>query len=332
MSKSESIQALRRANPRRKPAFQRSAKPIADSVRLQIRVAEEAPLADASSRLSAGHSRPRRRLVRASVASVGLAAAAVAVVFLTIGSLGGGSGVENARAAVRQAARVTAAAAERSGTAAVRMTHDGRAWAGKTVRWNGADVSIIEDYGSYTHGGPELRLVDGRLYGPDAEGGWLDIGSPDNIDPGSGTTPDEYLVAVRQDTGGVTLRRMIRAMNGLTTSRLADGSVVYRGTAPAGLIAPESGFKEGQPIRVFPFGYVAHDEAADPTALLDTSVTVTDGVVREIAVTWGTTASRWTYTVTYSKLGATPAPVAPENARSLLDERLHRARPGKPPR
>ena len=42
----------------------------------------------------------------------------------------------------------------------------------------------------------------------------------------------------------------------------------------AGLIARESGFKEGGPIRVFPFGYVAHDEAADPAAPLDTAITV----------------------------------------------------------
>jgi hypothetical protein len=36
-------------------------------------------------------------------------------------------------------------------------------------------------------------------------------------------------------------------------------------------------------------------------------------VVREIDVAWGV----WTYTVTYSGLGATAAPKAPENARPL---------------
>jgi hypothetical protein len=89
----------------------------------------------------------------------------------------------------------------------------------------------------------------------------------------------------------MTLRRITRAIIGLTTTRLPHGSVVYRGTVPAGLIARESGFKEGHAIRVSPFGYVAHDEAADPAAPLDTQVTVTDGVIREIAVTWGTSAS-----------------------------------------
>ncbi len=68
---------------------------------------------------------------------------------------------------------------------------------------------------------------------------------------------------------------------------------------------------------MFPFGYVAHDEAADPSAPLDTAVTVgVDGAVREIALTWGRGAA-WTYTVTYSSLGTAAALVAPANARPL---------------
>jgi hypothetical protein len=49
-----------------------------------------------------------------------------------------------------------------------------------------------------------------------------------------------------------------------------------------------------------------------------------DGIVRAIALTWGTSASAWTYEVAYTDLGATPAPVAPTNARSLLRDRLNR--------
>jgi hypothetical protein len=73
---------------------------------------------------------------------------------------------------------------------------------------------------------------------------------------------------------------------------------------------------------VIHFGYVAHDEAADPSSPLETKVTIgPDGVVREIAVAWGGNASRWTYTVSYSGLGSTPALVAPANAKSLLELR-----------
>jgi hypothetical protein len=162
-----------------------------------------------------------------------------------------------------------------------------------------------------------MLLVDGTLYGIDpVDGGWVVLGNPQNIDPDSGTTPDEYLAAVREDVGGETLHRIVDGMTGLTTRQLGDGSTVYSGTVPAGLIARESGFKEGQPIRVLPFGYVAHDEAADPAAPLHAAVTVSAaGIVSEITVTWGTGASAWRYTVAYSRLGATSAPVAPPNAR-----------------
>jgi hypothetical protein len=267
----------------------------------------------------------RRRFPVRLAAGVAFAAAAALAVSLTVGSNGGGPGVESAVAAVKKAATVTATSAERSGTAVVRITHDGELWAGSTIRWHGADVGIWRDAPQRSRRkGLELLVVDGTLYGIDpGDGGWVMLGSPASIDPDSGTTPAEYLAAVREDIGGATLRRFADGMTGLTTRRLGDGSTVYRGSVAAGLIARETGFKEGQAIRVFPFGYVAHDEASDPAAALDTAVTVgPGGVVREIGVTWGT----WTYTVTYSRLGASPPLVAPRNARSLLRERLRRDR------
>jgi hypothetical protein len=146
------------------------------------------------------------------------------------------------------------------------------------------------------------------------------LGSPSSVDPDSGTTPDEILAAVREDVGGATLRRITGGMTGLTASEADDGSTVYRGSVAAGLVARESGFKEGHPIRVLPFGYVAHDEATNPAAPLDAALTVgPDGIVRRLAVRWGSGASAWAYTVTYGSLGATPAPVAPANARPLRD-------------
>ena len=79
---------------------------------------------------------------------------------------------------------------------------------------------------------------------------------------------------------------------------------------------------------------MAHDEAANPAAPLDAALTVgTDGIFREIAVTWGTGASQWVYKVTYNGLGTTPAPTAPANAeplrRALRDEA--RTGTGSPP-
>jgi hypothetical protein len=105
---------------------------------------------------------------------------------------------------------VTAASADRSGTAVVRITHEGEVWAGTTIRWSDGDIAISGDTpGRSGRAGAEIRVVDGVLYGTDpVEGGWIEQGSPANIDPDSGTTPGEHLAAVREDVEGVTLRRL----------------------------------------------------------------------------------------------------------------------------
>jgi hypothetical protein len=297
MSTPESFQALRRANPRNEDGFAESVETAAGLVHHQIDAAGDA----------GAPRRSRRRLLGVSAAAAALVAAAAVIAYSTIGS----SGVEGAAAAFERASTLTAASAERSGSAVVRMTHDGEPWAGSTIRWHDADVAVYSDFPRREgRPGSVLLAAGGVLYGIE-NGRWVAFGSPKSIDPGSGTTPDEYLEAVREDVGGATLRRILEGMRGLSTHQLADGSTVYSGAVVAGLVARESGFKEGHAIRVLPFGYVAHDEAADPAAPLDAAVTVgPDGIVREIVVTW----RRWTYTVTYSKLGATAAPEAPAKA------------------
>jgi hypothetical protein len=301
MNTSESIRALRKANPRSREGFAESLETVAEAVRVGIASSDEVP------ELRAARAPGRRRLVLIAVGAVLVAIATAAAAVLTLGSPGGGT-VEDAVAAVERAATVSAASAERSGTAVVRITQNGEPWAGTSIRWHGSDLALSTDRAP---GG--LLVVDGMMYAIE-DGAWVELGPPESIDPGSGTTPAEYLAAVREDVGGATLRRFAKSVGALTTQPLADGSTVYSGQVAAGLIARESGFKEGHAIRVFPFGYVAHGEAANPAALLDVAVTVdADGFVRELAVRW----PGWVYSVTYSKLGATPAPVAPANARPL---------------
>ena len=63
----------------------------------------------------------------------------------------------------------------------------------------------------------------------------------------------------------------------------------------AGELARTTGTKDGQPIRVLPYGYVAHDDAADPSSPIAVTITVgADDAVRSITATWGG-ASSWTY-------------------------------------
>jgi hypothetical protein len=273
--------------------------------------------------------RGRRGLLGISAAGLAVAAAAAVVaVIVAVGSPPGSLGVPSAAAAVQKAVTLSAASAQQSGTVHVQITHDGMPWAIKVIRWNGDDIEITDNSPGGPSSGSPILVVNGTLYGHDPSyQGWVEVGPVSSIDPGSGTTPTDQLGAIREDVGGATLQRVVAAMTGLTTAHRSDGSTVYSGTVAAGQIARETGFKEGQAIRVFPFGYVAHDAAADPASQLSTAVTVgSDGIIRDIAVTWGT----WTYTVTYSDLGSTPALVAPANAKPLRDVLRHTPAPPQP--
>jgi len=304
MSTPESIRALRRANPRNDAALAETVEAAARLVRNELAGASE----------GTRPRRSRRRLVGLSAVGAAAVAAIAVVAFSTIGS----SGVPSATAAFQKAAARSAASAEQSGTAVVRIDHDGKLWAGSTIRWHGDDLVVSSDTpGRNGKPGSPLVVVNGLVFTID-NGHWIAMGSKKNIDPGSGTTPDEYQSALREDVGGTTLKRVTDGMTGLTARTLPDGSTEYSGTVPARLIARESGFKDGQTIRVLPFGFVAHDDAADPAAPLDTTVTVgADGVVREVRVGWGT----WVFDVSYRDLGATAAPKAPANAVPLRELR-----------
>ena len=288
------FEALRDANPRTVPGFAESVE--CAERELRARIADAARL-------------PGRRRRRGALVAAVLATAAVT----TLAAVGVPQET-SATAAIARAAAVTAASAERSGTASVRITRDGELWAGTTVRWHGDDLALADARpGREGRVGDRLLVVDGTMYGVE-DGGWVELGPSESVDPDSGTTPAEYLDAVREDVGGGTLSRILSAMAASTGTKLADGSTIYRGSVAAGVIARETGVKEGRSIRVLPFGFVAHDEAADSGAPLDVAVIVAaDGVVRRLAVTW----SAWRYEVAYSGLGQTGALAAPADAKPL---------------
>ena len=323
MNGTDNLDALRRANPRHKPGFTQEATELTRHAGNP-----RTPTVD----LSRGRPRRSQRRWRLRPAiGVPAAAAVIAIVVATVLVLGSpnGSPQVSPAAAIEQAVTVSAQAAEQSGTVSIEVTQDGNLWGARTVRWNGSDVSITnEDPGRV--GRADLIVVDGTLYGPDPEreGGWFELGSPANIDPDSGTTPDEYLAAVRADAGGDTFRLITGAMTDLATSPGDNGSVVYSGTVPAEVLAPETGTKDGELIRVLPYGYVAHDDASHPEAPVEVRITVgADEAIQEIHATWGG-ASSWSYRLSFSDLGSTPAPTVPDNVRSLC---LDRGIPCPPP-
>jgi hypothetical protein len=327
MNPPDSLEALRRANPRREPGYDDMLDRLA-SAALDRRELTW----DRASAPAAAWPRRAQRVDGTSAVAVPvgaglLVAATVAIVVLTFWSPAGPRTVSPA-AAMERAVEVTAASAEASGTVLVEITRDGHLWAAKTVHWNGSDLSISDDHPLRSATG-ELLVIDGMMYGHDVEAPnqWVELGSPDSIDPGSGTTPDDYLAAVREDAGGETLRRVTAAMSDLTTSAGEDGSIVYEGHVPAGDLARETGTKEGQAIRVLPYGYVAHDDASDPSSPIAVTITVgADDIIRRITATWGG-ASTWTYVLTFDNLGSAPGLAAPTDARPLLACRLNPERP-----
>jgi hypothetical protein len=316
MNGTDSLDALRRANPRHKPGFTQKATELTRHARTP-----RPPTVDLSRGRLLRSPRVRRRRPVIGIPAAAAVIAMVVAATLVLGSPNGSRQVSPA-AAIEQAVTVSAQAAEQSGTVSIEVTEDGSLWGARTVRWNGPDVSVTnEDPGRV--GRADLIVVDGTLYGPDPEreGGWLELGSPASIDPDSGTTPDEYLATVRADAGGDTFRRITGAMTDVATSPGDDGSVVYGGTVPARVLAPETGTKDGELIRVLPYGYVAHDDASRPDAPVEVRITVgADEAIQEILATWGG-ASSWSYRLNFSDLGSTPAPTVPDNVRSLCVDR-----------
>ena len=312
MNPTDSLDALRRANPRRDPGFAEMATELTRTAERLGRLETTKP--------ATGTTRSHRSSRRWPTIGIPAAAVVIAVVvtMVAVGSPLGPLAVPPA-AAMQQAVVVSAEAAQESGTVKIEITQDGDMWAARTLRWNGSDLALTNDDPSRAGRG-DLVVVDGNMYAPDPEvaGGWLELGSPASIDPDSGTTPDEYLAAVREDAGGTTFERITAEMIDLTTTQSDDGSTVYRGMVPAGALARETGHKEGEELRVLPYGYVAHDDANNPATLIEISISVVpDGSIGEIHATWGGEAT-WSYRLTFSDLGSTPAPEKPENVQPLL--------------
>jgi hypothetical protein len=309
MSPTESLDALRRANPRHVEGFTET---MSDLTR-KASVLTRPEVIENTTR--SRHVKPANRRWRRLVVPAGATLVAMVMILASLGSPVGPLAVPPADA-MQQAVNASASAAETSGTVDVQITKDGAVWAAKTISWNGADLSVT---GPGREGRGNMLVVNGIMYGDDPEdsGGWLELGPLSSVDPESGTTPEELLQAVAEDAGGATMERLTAEMTDLTTRQLDDGSTVYAGSVLAGTLARETGVKEGETLRVLPYGYVAHDDASNPQASIDVSIVVgADGKIHEILASWGG-ESEWTYRLGFSGLGTTPAIEKPSEVRSL---------------
>ena len=298
MSTSESFEALRRSNPRSTAGFAQSV----DAVRTQIAVTEAAPRQPT----------PRRRVGLVRLAAVGVAlTVAVGVAAVTVRSPGGGPGVEDAAAVVRKAATVTAAAAERSGTAVVRITHDGEPWAGiDDSLERRRPLGVTSDFAAIGAAGPGRELSARRRDALRRRRGSLGHPrrSPANIDPGqwddSGRVSSPRFA---RTSAARRLRRIRRPRERLHDDHeaLETGRRSIAARSLRELVARETGFKDGEAIRVLPVRLRRPRRGRESaSALLDAALTVgADGVVREIARELG---ERGLHRDSYTRLGSAP--------------------------
>ena len=212
MTPTHSLDALRRANPCHRPDF---AENIGDLTR---KAATLTSLETSETTESRGPS-PKPAFRRWPAIGIPAVATVVALVvtFIAVGSPVGPLAVSPAEA-MQQAVIASASAAESSGTVVLEITQNGDLWVGRTLRWNGTDLSISPNETSPAGKGG-LLVVDGIMYGPNPEvaDGWIEMGSPDSVDPDSGTTPGEYLAAIGEDVGGATMQRITGEMTDVTT-------------------------------------------------------------------------------------------------------------------
>ena len=110
--------------------------------------ARPAPQGAHPDRAGSAEQGPPRRALRPALPAAGAAAATAAVVCAPRCPSALRAAAPTSRTPlppVQQAAAVTAASAERSGTAVVRITHGDELWAAKTIRWNGDDLSLSDE-------------------------------------------------------------------------------------------------------------------------------------------------------------------------------------------
>jgi hypothetical protein len=233
----------------------------------------------------------------------------------------GGGGPQDAYAAVRQAASLTATAAEQSGVATTSLTQNGSPVLTSTFSWNGSDLSLVTD----SNGSDEIRYVDGIVYErATADGQWQKLGSVD-LQPVQGSHgledgPQSALGnawgaigragQVRQqifrDLGGLSGKaaQMVGSvLKGLTQVENADGSRTYSGPGWAAELLHEFGFPSS--VRL---------AGADTDTPMTVQLTVgTDGIIRELKGTFGAN-NEWTYVAEYTQLGSAPTVTAPQGA------------------
>jgi hypothetical protein len=300
MPADRSLQALREASPRSQPGFDEWIERF-DAVRDQITAVPVVVRKPGAAR--------RRRLI-----GVSAVAAAVSLAAAVAGLVLSAAAPQSAYAAARQAVAATAAAA--SGTVTMTVAHNGTTYIVDTTRWNGGDIAISSGPRHVLGPDRQILLAGGGAYVQRADGTWLRY--PDVSDLGPKLGPAVQLA--QDNVKGVPAGQILALATDLHQAKQPGGATLYTGTIPVRShprAAPAS-----DTIRRMLASLRSGNEAGAPGGLhgdLELWLTVaTDGRVKQVSVTFrqqdtGSPASDGVYTwsVTYSRLGATPPITVP---------------------
>jgi hypothetical protein len=168
------------------------------------------------------------------------------------------------------------------------------------------------------------------------DGQWIHVTGYDNggAGPDAGSAneqlaPAAWLAAARGDLAGQGLVQLVSEGQGYTRTPNADGSVTYSATTTVAAVRSADWDLAGLPIASQP-SFKVKDESTPVTM----TVTVgRDGLVQQVKLAWTLDlpgeASSWSYTTTFSQLGAAPAIAAPDAAHTqTTDSRFEAGEPG----
>jgi uncharacterized protein YjeT (DUF2065 family) len=299
-----SLRALREANPRQQPGFEES---LARYDALRARITST----PAGEPRGARAARPRKLLPsgRPRLAGLSAVAAAVALAAVLSGLLATAS-PQSAYAAAKQALAATSAAALRSGTMALAVTHGSTRWTLYTVRWHGHDIALSSGQGNPLGGNRQLVLAGGGAYLQRADGRWVHYPAESDVGPKLG--PDVKLA--RDEVAGNTASAILALATHLHKTVRPDGTAVYTGTIPADPADTAIAPRDDSIMRV-----ITRLRSVGDTSRLQL-VVGRDGLVRQMSETIQSTGSKltepgqrptgtgsWTWAISYSQLGSTPA-------------------------
>jgi hypothetical protein len=294
--KSDSLEALRAANPRNQPGFQEWVDRLAGSSQITAAPRPDGPV-------------PRRPSLQRRVAGLSAVAAVLtaAVVALTLGPVSPPS----AYAAARQAITVTTGVG--SGTITVTASHNGTTYTLNTARWNGKNAQVTTGPRHLLGTDKQMLLIGGAVYLQQADGRWLRYPNSSELGPRLG----RLVQTARDDVTGTSAEQILALVSGgLRRTKESNGTLVYAGTIPDLTGTPETrqdGSVIMQTITNLQIGNGTADPGGFHRNLRLRMIVSSDGLVRQLCLTYRqtdtgspTTDGVYTWTIAYSHLARTP--------------------------